>query len=236
MAEKILIIEDEEETLEYLRLGLELEKYNVITATTGNEGLSLTKRELPNLIILDLGLPDVDGIDVCKEIKQATNTRTIPVIILTARTTTTDKVVGLEAGADDYLSKPFEIKELVARMKALFRRLEFYAPQPDEILHKGGIVLDVGKHKVTIEFKADLDLSPKEFQLLYLLMKNSEKVLERSYLLKSLWGYTESVESRTVDVHIQRLRRKLSDQVLKFTEHLNKRIVTMEGFGYKFVD
>ncbi|OGS22776.1 MAG: hypothetical protein A2252_10650 [Elusimicrobia bacterium RIFOXYA2_FULL_39_19] len=236
MVEKILVIEDEEETQEYLKLGLELEKYSVITALNGTTGLSLAKHEAPNLIILDLGLPDVDGIDVCKELKQAAATKTIPVVILTARARTNDKVTGLDAGADDYIIKPFEIKELVARMKALFRRMEFYAPQPDEVITKGGITIDVGKHKVTVNFKADIDLSPKEFQLLYLLMKNSEKTLERNYLLKSLWGYSDNVESRTVDVHIQRLRKKLTEQVGKFDDHLNKRIITMEGFGYKFVE
>ncbi len=236
MAEKILIIEDEMETIDFLKECLGLEGYEVSYSTVGKEGLQKIKKESPNLVLLDLGLPDIDGLEVCKNIKQNAETRTIPIIMLTCRTDIKDKVTGLEAGADDYIVKPFEPHELIARIKAVFRRIEYYAPQPDEIISKGGITIDVGKHKVQIDFTADLELSPKEFQLLYLLMKNSGHVLEREYLLKTLWGYTEAKESRTVDVHIQRLRKKLAEQGEKLSKHLNERIATIEGFGYKFVD
>lgn len=236
MAEKILIIEDEEETIEFLKECLKLEGYEVIYSTNGREGFQKILKEKPNLILLDLGLPDVDGVEICKNIKQNTDTKTIPVIMLTCRTATDDKVTGLEAGADDYIVKPFEPHELIARIKAIFRRIEYYAPGPDEIISKGGITIDVGKHKVLVDFSTDIDLSPKEFQLLYLLMKNSGRVLEREYLLKSLWGYTGQTESRTLDVHIQRLRKKLTQQGQKLSEKLNERIVTIEGIGYKFED
>ncbi|MFN3966488.1 MAG: response regulator transcription factor [Endomicrobiia bacterium] len=236
MGEKILIIEDEEETIEFLKEYLTSEGYEVLYSTTGRDGLQKIKKENPNLVLLDLGLPDIDGLEVCKNIKQSTDTRTIPIIMLTCRTDITDKVTGLEAGADDYIVKPFDPHELIARIKAVFRRIEYYAPQPDEIISKGGITLDVGKHKVQVEFSADIELSPKEFQLLYLLMKNSGNVLEREYLLKSLWGYTGSTESRTVDVHIQRLRKKLQESGQKLIQQMNKRIITIEGIGYKFED
>ncbi|MDI6641060.1 MAG: response regulator transcription factor [Elusimicrobiota bacterium] len=235
MVEKILVVEDDEETQEFLKEGLQLEGYQIIQAYTGKEGLIKVRKEKPNLVLLDLGLPDIDGIGVCRQIKQTTDTRAIPVIMLTARVTTDDKITGLEAGADDYIPKPFDPRELVARIKALFRRIEYYAPQADEIISKGGITLDVGKRKVTVSFQEDVELSPKEFQLLYLLMRNSGQVLERKYLLKSLWGYREEVESRTVDVHVQRLRKKLSQEAGRFSEHISKRIVTIEGIGYKFI-
>ncbi|MBU2567409.1 MAG: response regulator transcription factor [Elusimicrobia bacterium] len=236
MAEKILVIDDDEETAEFISEGLKLEGYTPVVASNGKDGLNKAAKEIPNLILLDLGLPDMDGLEVCKRIKQSEETRTIPVIMLTARSTTSDRVTGLEAGADDYLVKPFEPHELIARIKAIFRRVEYYAPKPNEVLNKGGIILDVGNRRVTIDFKTDVDLSPKEFQLLYLLMKNSGSVLDRDFLLKTLWGYSSSSESRTVDVHIQRLRKKILEYVQKFNEYMNDRIVTVEGFGYKFLD
>jgi len=236
LPEKILIIEDEEETIEFLKECLRLEGYDVIYSRNGRDGLQKTLKERPNLVLLDLGLPDTDGIEICKNIKQNTDTKTIPVIMLTCRSATDDKVTGLEAGADDYIVKPFEPHELIARIKAIFRRIEYYAPQENEVISKGGITLDVGKHKVQVDFSADIDLSPKEFQLLYLLMKNSGRVLEREYLLKTLWGYTEQTESRTLDVHIQRLRKKLTQQGDRLSQQLGERIVTIEGIGYKFVD
>jgi two-component system alkaline phosphatase synthesis response regulator PhoP len=226
--EKILIIEDDQETAEYLKQSLLLEDYEPIIALTGQEGLDKVKSENPNLILLDLNLPDIDGLDICRTIKQDVDTRQIPIIVITARVTTEDKVTGLEAGADDYILKPFSSREVIARIKALFRRVDFYAPQPDEILSKGGITLDVGAKHVIVTTHVEVDLSPKEFQLLYLLMKNSGKVLNREYLLKTLWGYSEDKETRTLDIHIQRLRKKLGEEA-------SKHIETIEGFGYKFI-
>lgn len=226
--EKILIIEDDEETAEYIKQGLSLEDYEPIVALRGQDGLDKVKSENPNLILLDLNLPDMDGLDVCRAIKQDVDTRQIPVIVITARVTTEDKVTGLEAGADDYITKPFSPREIIARIKALFRRVDYYAPQPDEIISKGGITLDVGARHVIVTMHLEVDLSPKEFQLLYLLMKNSGKVLQREFLLKTLWGYSEDKETRTLDIHIQRLRKKLGDEASKHVE-------TIEGFGYKFI-
>ena len=228
-AERILVIEDDEETAEFIKESLNLEGYDPIVALTGRDGLDKVKQSNPSLILLDLNLPDIDGLEVCKQIKEDVDTRQVPVIMLTARVTTDDKVLGLEAGADDYLIKPFSPRELGARIKAIFRRIEYYAPQADEILSKGGITLDVGTHHVVVTIYQEVDLAPKEFQLLYLLMKNSGKVLQRGYLLKTLWGYSQDRDTRTVDVHIQRLRKKLGDAA-------GKRIETIEGYGYKFID
>ncbi|MEW6041845.1 MAG: response regulator transcription factor [Elusimicrobiota bacterium] len=236
MAEKILIVEDDEELQEFLKTSLSQENYETIFSTTGKEALEYLKKEMPNLILLDLGLPDMDGLEICRTVKQSASTRTVPVIMLTARSTTDDKVTGLESGADDYIVKPFEPQELMARIKAIFRRLEYYAPVQDEIITKGGITLNVGTRTVIVDYKVNIDLSTKEIQLLYLLMKNCNQVVERGHLLKTLWGYQDGAESRTVDVHIQRLRRKLNEQVNKFNEYLGNKIVTVEGYGYKFVD
>lgn len=226
--EKILIIEDDQETADYIKQSLMLEDYEPIIALTGQKGLDEVKEENPNLILLDLNLPDIDGIAVLQSIKQDIDSRHIPIIVITARVTTEDKVTGLEAGADDYILKPFSPREVIARIKALFRRVDYYAPQPDEIISKGGITLDVGARHVIVTVHMELDLSPKEFQLLYLLMKNSGKVLNRDYLLKTLWGYSEDKETRTLDIHIQRLRKKLGEEA-------SKHIETIEGFGYKFI-
>jgi two-component system, OmpR family, alkaline phosphatase synthesis response regulator PhoP len=228
-AEKILVIEDDEETAEFIKETLNLEGYEPIIALYGEEGLRKLDEENPSLILLDLNLPDIDGLDICKRIKENVDTRQIPIIVLTARVTTDDKVTGLDAGADDYLVKPFSPRELLARIKAIFRRIEYYAPQTDEIISKGGVTLEVGTHHVVVTIYEEVDLAPKEFQLLYLLMKNSGKVLQRGYLLKTLWGYSQDRDTRTVDVHIQRLRKKLGDTA-------GKRIETIEGYGYKFID
>lgn len=226
--ERILVIEDDEETADYLKQSLSLEDYEVVVALNGQDGIDKAKKENPNLVLLDLNLPDMDGLEVCRTIKQDVELRQVPVIVITARVTTEDKVTGLEAGADDYISKPFSPREIIARIKALFRRVDYYAPQPDEIISKGGITLDVGARHVIVTVYMEVDLSPKEFQLLYLLMKNSGKVLQREFLLKTLWGYSEDRETRTLDIHIQRLRKKLGDEA-------SKHIETIEGFGYKFI-
>lgn len=228
-AEKILVIEDDEETAEFIKETLNLEGYEPIVALNGRDGLNKVREESPSLILLDLNLPDIDGIDVCKTVKGDVDTRQVPIIVLTARVTTDEKVNGLEAGADDYIVKPFSPRELIARIKAIFRRIEYYAPHADEIISKGGITLEVGTHHVVVTIYAEVDLAPKEFQLLYLLMKNSNKVLQRGYLLKTLWGYSQDRDTRTVDVHIQRLRKKLGDTA-------GKRIETIEGYGYKFIE
>ena len=226
--EKVLVIEDDDETAEFLKTGLELEGYITIIANCGRDGLNKLKKDKPDIILLDLGLPDIDGLEICKMAKTDAVTKEIPLIMLTARSATSDRVTGLEAGADDYIIKPFTPQELIARIKALFRRIDYYAPEPDEVLCKGGITLEVGSRKVNVNIISTLDLTPKEFELLYLLMKNSMKVVERGHLLKTLWGYDENTDSRTLDVHIRKLRKKLGEEAAKH-------IVTIEGVGFKFV-
>jgi len=225
--EKILIIEDDKEVAEFLKLGLELENFSPVVACSGKEGLKKIEKEMPNLILLDLGLPDIDGLEVCKEIKKNPLTKEIPIIMLTARSSTSDKVTGLETGADDYIIKPFTPQELVARIKAIFRRIEYYAPEKIGSISKPGIEIELETKKVVVKNKGEIDLTPKEFELLYLLVKNSPKVLTREYLLKTLWGYESNFESRTLDVHILRLRKKLGETIAK-------QINTVEGIGFKF--
>lgn len=225
---KILFLEDDEELVHFLEEVLTVGGYEIEHYYTGKDIIKKVEQTLPDLVLLDLTLPDCDGIDVCRELKDDIRFKSIPVIILTARTSTEDKVVGFECGADDYVTKPFDPKELLARIKALLRRVELGGAKPDEVLTLGPITLDVGSHKVTVLQPQNIELTPKEFQLLYLLMKNEGRVLSRKFLLETLWGYADEEEmekTRTLDVHIMNLRKKLSDS--------GKFIKTVENVGYK---
>lgn len=225
--EKILVIEDDREVSDFLKLGLEIEGFEPIMALSGRDGLRKLEKDKPTIILLDLGLPDIDGIDICKEIKKNPLTQEIPVIMLTARSSTTDKVTGLETGADDYIIKPFTPQELIARIKAILRRIDYYAPVKTEVISKAGITVEIANKRILVEGKGEIDFTPKEFELLYLLIKNSPRVLERKYLLETLWGYKDNFESRTLDVHILRLRKKLG-------EDLAAHIRTVESIGFRF--
>jgi len=227
---KILIIEDDQETVEYIKNILTAAGFHTEYSYTGKDIIKKISVYFPDLILLDLTLPDVDGIDVCREVKSNFRFQSIPVIMLTARTSTEDKIIGFECGADDYITKPFEPQELVARIKALLRRVEIYGGKPSEIITIGPITIDADSHKVTVLQPQNIELTPKEFQLLYLLMKNKNRVLERKFLLKTLWGYADEEEmekTRTLDVHIMNLRKKLGEEVAKY-------IKTIENIGYKF--
>jgi len=229
VGEKILIIEDDPQVADFLKQSLELEGYQCSSALNGIDGLNKIKKENPDLVLLDLGLPDIDGIEVCKKIKTNIITQKIPIIMLTARTQTEDSVTGLETGADDYIVKPFTPQELLARIKGMFRRMGYYVSEPEEIISKGGVTMEITSRRIMVNIPTEIDLAPKEFELLYLLMRNSNKALRREYLLKTLWGYEDTSDSRTLDVHIQRLRKKLGEQA-------GKRIETVESYGYRFVD
>ncbi|MEN3012995.1 MAG: response regulator transcription factor [Endomicrobiia bacterium] len=227
---KILIIEDDQETAEYTKQILEAEGFEVYNSYTGKDVIKKILTLSPDLILLDLTLPDIDGIDLCREIKTDFRLQTIPIIMLTARASTEDKIIGFESGADDYIIKPFEPQELILRIKALLRRVEIFGSKPQEVLTIGPITLDIAGYSVTVVKPLKIELTPKEFQLLYLLMKNQNRVLERKFLLRTLWGYADEQEmekTRTLDVHIMNLRKKLGEDIGKY-------IKTVENIGYKF--
>lgn len=227
---KILIIEDDQETVEFIKQILVSAGFDVVHSYTGKDIIKKVLLHSPDLILLDLTLPDIDGVDVCKELKADFRFQSIPVVMLTARATTEDKVIGFESGADDYILKPFEPQELVARIKALLRRVEIFGSKPHEVITIGPITIDADSYSVTVLQPQKIELTPKEFQLLYLLMKNQNRVLERKFLLKTLWGYADEQEmekTRTLDVHIMNLRKKLGEEVGKY-------IKTIENIGYKF--
>jgi two-component system alkaline phosphatase synthesis response regulator PhoP len=227
---KILVIEDDQETIEYIKQVLTAAEFEVVHSYTGKDVVKKILLHSPDLILLDLTLPDVDGVDVCRELKADFRFQTIPVIMLTARATTEDKLIGFECGADDYILKPFEPRELVARIKSLLRRIEIFGVKPHEVITIGPITIDVDSYSVTILQPKRIELTPKEFQLLYLLMKNRNRVLDRKFLLKTLWGYVDEEEmekTRTLDVHVMNLRKKLGEEIGNY-------IKTIENIGYKF--
>ncbi len=226
MKEKILIVEDEKDIIKMLEYNLKKEGFRVIHACDGEDALDLAARENPNLILLDLMLPGIDGLEVCKTLKKESKTASIPIIMLTAKAQESDKVVGLELGADDYITKPFSPRELIARIKAVLRRVTEKEKLP-EIFQTGDLKIDFSKISVTIKDKP-VELTAKEFELLKTLLKAKGRVLSRDYLLDTIWGYDHAMEiqTRTVDVHIRTLRKKLKTT--------SKYIVTVKNYGYRF--
>lgn len=229
LAYTILVIEDEAHILELLRYNLEAQGYIVVLTDNGKEGLEKCRELSPDLLLLDLMLPDMDGIDICKKMKADEHLKNIPIIMLTAKSEEVDKILGLELGADDYITKPFSIRELLARIKVVLRRSK-NDNEENEIIKFGDITIDTEKH---IVYKGNeiLDLTLKEFELLKLLSKNRGKVLTRDYLLDKVWGYEYAGETRTVDVHIRHLRKKIEDD-----DKLPMYIETVRGIGYKLKD
>lgn len=224
--EKILIIEDEKDIIKMLDYNLKKEGFKTLSAHNGEDGLDMARKENPDLILLDLMLPEMDGLDVCKAIKNEAKTSHIPIIILTAKAQETDKIVGLELGADDYMTKPFSPRELIARIKAVLRRMKEKDKLP-EVLRIGDLTIDFSKIMVSIKDKP-IELTAKEFELLKTLIKAKGRVLSRDYLLDTIWGFDQALEiqTRTVDVHIQTLRKKIKSEA--------KRIVTVKNYGYRF--
>ena len=220
---KILVVDDEKNICELIRLYLEKEGYEVLLAFDGDQALSIFKNEAPSLVLLDIMLPKKDGLAVCREIRQVSN---IPVIMLTAKGETFDKVLGLELGADDYIVKPFENKELVARIKAVLRRYDS-APAPDmkEVVYPG-LIVNQTNYEMKINGK-QIDIPPKELEVLYFLCSNPNQVFTREQLLDKVWGFDYYGDTRTVDVHIKRLREKLG-------ENPHWQLKTVWGVGYKF--
>jgi len=226
MREKILIVEDEPDIARMLEYNLKKEGFRITVVSDGKEALRRTEREHPDIILLDLMLPEIDGLEVCRELRQNRDTSGIPVIMLTAKARETDKIVGLELGADDYITKPFSVAELIARIKALLRRLRDKEKLPD-VFKSGALTVDFSKIKVSLGNKP-VELTSKEFELLSALIKAKGRVLSRDYLLDNIWGFDNAIEiqSRTVDVHIQTLRKKLRQEA--------GRIVTVKNYGYRF--
>lgn len=226
-ARKILIVEDEKDILQLVKLYLDKEGYRTVTAATGSEGLRQARAEKPDLVVLDLMLPEIDGLEVCKRLRSAPETAMLPIIMLTAKAEESDTVVGLELGADDYVTKPFSPKTLVARVKALFRRIDRTSDDSQARYLYGGIVMDLVRHELTMNGK-EVPLTAKEFGLLEHLLRNPGRVLTRDVLLNAVWGYEYYGTTRTVDVHIRRLKQKLP--------LLDDAIVSVKSLGYKLKD
>ena len=223
LAKKVLIVEDEKEILNLVKLYLEKEGYRVYTAVNGLEGLKQVKAERPDLVILDLMLAEMDGLEVCKRLRANQDTAMLPIIMLTAKAGETDTIIGLELGADDYVTKPFSPKALVARVKALFRRLERQQDEPSRYTY-GQLVMDLARHEVKVNGK-DVALTVKEFGLLQHLLQHPGRVLTRDVLLNAVWGYDYYGTTRTVDVHVRRLKQKIP--------LLNDAILSIKSLGYK---
>lgn len=223
---KILVVDDEEHIIELIKFNLEKEGCIVITANSGDEALKLAKEKVPDLILLDLMLPGIDGLEVCKQIRQDKNIFHMPIIMITAKSEEIDKIAGLELGADDYITKPFFVREMVARVKAILRRVSI--SKQSNTVNFGDIFIDFDKHEIKKDGQ-NIELTLKEFEVLEILIKNEGKVVTREFLLDKVWGYEYVGETRTVDVHIRHLRQKIEND-----DKNPIYIQTIRGIGYKF--
>lgn len=234
MKERILVIEDDHHIQELLKYNLENNGYEVTIKEDGNEGYEEAINNPPHLILLDLMIPGIDGLEVCKKIRMDKRTSKIPILMVTAKSEEIDKILGLELGADDYITKPFSIKELIARIRAVLRRLTDINDtnlnyDNSSIIKLGDLEIDIEKYEVRLKDE-QIILTFKEFELLKILAENKDKVLTRDYLLDKIWGYDYIGETRTVDVHIRHLRKKIWG---KDSEGM---IETIRGVGYKLKD
>jgi len=220
----ILIIEDEKDIVDLIEYHLKQSGFSVISALDGPAGLDKAKKKRPNLIILDLMLPEMDGKDVCRGLKSNPLTQSIPILMLTAKAEETDRLIGFELGADDYVTKPFSPKELVLRVKAILRRKEV-DHEGEKIIRIGDLLIDIDRHQVSVK-KSPIGLTSTEFKLLVELTSKRGRVLTREHLLDRVWGYTYEGYARTVDTHVRRLREKM--------EPLGDSIETIRGVGYRF--
>jgi DNA-binding response OmpR family regulator len=225
---RILLIEDDPDIALSIKYNLEKEgAFQVTLLRDGESGLRHVLERPPDLLLLDLNLPGMDGLDICRRLRSRRETAALPIIMLTARVDETDKVSGLELGADDYITKPFSVKEVVARVRAVLRRAERPADESEGTFTRGSITVDRGARRVTASGQ-EVHLTRKEFDLLVALMDSRDRVLTRSHLLDRVWGYDHPGETRTVDVHVRKLRQKLGDA----QEHIE----TVVGVGYRFRD
>jgi two-component system, OmpR family, response regulator RegX3 len=223
---RILVVEDEESLADTVRYNLEREGYAVAVASDGRRALERFRSESPSLVILDLMLPEISGLDVCRQIRQIS---TVPIIMVTAKDSEADKVSGLEIGADDYVTKPFSVRELVSRVRAHLRRAGMRSEPPDDVLSGGPIQLDTGKHEVIVHGHL-VGFPPKEFELLEAFLRRKGRLLTRDFLIEEVWGAGYFGDTKTLDVHVKRIRKKVEQD-----PHQPRHLVTVRGLGYKFV-
>ncbi|HSA87701.1 MAG TPA: response regulator transcription factor [Nitrospira sp.] len=224
---KILIVEDEQDILQLVKHYLEKEGFRPITAMSGHEALKKVKDEKPDLVVLDLMLPELDGLEICKRLRSVPDTAMLPILMLTAKAEESDTIVGLELGADDYVTKPFSPKALVARVKALLRRVERVPTTGPGLYRYGTLTMNLAKHEVCLGTQ-EVALTAKEFGLLEHLLRHRGRVLTREVLLNAVWGYDYYGTTRTVDVHVRRLKQKLP--------LLEEAVVSVKSLGYKLKD
>ncbi|BCA54901.1 DNA-binding response regulator [Nitrospira sp. KM1] len=223
-SKKVLIVEDEKDILQLVKMYVEKEGFRTLIAMDGADALRQVRANRPDLILLDLMLPEIDGLEVCKKLRLMPQTAMLPIIMLTAKSEESDTIVGLELGADDYVTKPFSPRGLMARIKALFRRLERANDREASDYRYGHLNLNVSRHEVTVQGR-EITLTVKEFGLLEHLLKNPGRVLTRDVLLNNVWGYDYHGTTRTVDVHVRRIKQKLP--------LLNDAILSVQSVGYK---
>ena len=223
--ESILVVEDEEDILDLISYNLKQAGFSIIAVESGEEALEVASEENFSLVLLDLMLPGIDGLEVCRLIRAKPETKNIPVLMLTARTEEVDRIVGLELGADDYLTKPFSPRELVLRVRAILRRAEVVESVSDEILRIGSLTIDPIGHRVQL-LDEEIELTATEFRLLLILAQRRGRVQSREELLNVVWGYEHSGYRRTVDTHLRRLRAKMGEAA----DYLE----TVRGVGYRF--
>jgi two-component system response regulator RegX3 len=227
-ASRILIVEDEESLSDSVRYNLEREGYSVTVARDGRGALEAFRSQSPALVILDLMLPEVSGLDVCRAIRAESD---VPIIMVTAKDSEADKVTGLELGADDYVTKPFSVRELVSRVRANLRRTAMRAVATlDDAVGGGTVEMDVARHEVRVQGEV-VPFPPKEFELLETFLAAKGRLLTREYLIREVWGADYFGDTKTLDVHVKRLRQKVEDD-----PHRPRHILTVRGLGYKFVD
>jgi two-component system response regulator RegX3 len=225
---RVLIVEDEESLADSIRYNLEREGFAVSVAADGRRALERFRADGPALVILDLMLPEVSGLDVCREIRAESD---VPIIMVTAKDAEADKVTGLELGADDYVTKPFSIRELVSRVRANLRRTRMHPNRKaDDVLAGGPVTMDVSRHEVRVN-GGPIDLPPKEFELLELFLRRRGRLLTREFLIEEVWGADYFGDTKTLDVHVKRVRRKIEPD-----PHRPVHLLTVRGLGYKFVD
>ena len=227
MSSRVLVVEDDPDIAELVARYLEKAGYTTARVSSGRDALDAVRAKAPDLIVLDVMLPHVDGLEVCRLLRANDHTASIPIIMLTARAEESERIVGLEMGADDYLAKPFSPNELVARVRALLRRAQRVEAPSGRPLSLGAIIVDPERHTVLLEGR-EVALTAKEFLLLAYLLQHRGRVLSRDILLEQVWGYRYTGGTRTVDVHVRRLREKLPP--------LTDALVTVKQFGYKLVD
>jgi DNA-binding response OmpR family regulator len=223
---KILVVDDEPDALELIAFNLKNAGLEVLTAENGDQALRLARSQLPDLILLDLMLPEVDGLEVCKILRRDAATSAIPIIMVTAKAAEMDRVLGLELGADDYVTKPFSPRELVLRVKNLLRRRQA-AETPTDRISVGDLSIDIPRHLVTVQGRA-VELTATEFRLLSVLAQRRGRVQSREQLLRDVWNYETVIDTRTVDTHMRRLREKLGPAA--------RYLDTVRGVGYRFIE